>query len=712
MAIDPYGPCPCGSGKKVKFCCSDIVDHIETIQKMLEGEQRMACLEYVVNLEKTVPDRSFLLLVRSMLEIDLDKLDEAEETIRRFREAHPEDAVAHAQTAIWHAAKGEAAEAVGPLQEAIRLCGENMPSRVYEAVGMVAARLFAEGFVIAAKTHLMFQIIVTKGQDQQAASMLSQITSSGDLPLLLRDQWHLADTPEIEADWKEDFAKAHLAAMQGRWGEAMGQFNALSEKAAEQPEIWRNLAILRLWMADHRGAIEALRKYTAIEVSIDDAVEAEALVQLIDEDTAADQIDVLTLTYPVSDDEALWECLTVNPLTENMPIDLQSLADENQPPPRAAFWLLDIVVPETGVGISRADVPKIRGEMFLFGKQTDREARLEFSLKRTDDFEPTKAALAELCGDRLGSPPEEQVALQISAVRDTMSWNWRLPDDTPTELRRELQTEEHRDAVLLRWPALKMNIFDGKTPTEVSADPAQRNRLLAAILLLELSDEQSDEVIDYNELREQLGLPKVEAIDGEGLDAAKLSSVRLVRVDAAKLLDDPLIQAFRRAVSLRINDALRRLAGEVVRREHLRMKIDLAEAHGILAQLARQPSEALGHLERARAESASAGKSCAPWDMLELSVQISQGSSADANRLVQHIRAQHFQEPGIAQAMMSLLMQAGLINPDGSPRMAAPSPAQAPVGESPAASQGQQIWTPDGEAGSASGEKKAIWTPD
>ena len=86
-----------------------------------------------------------------------------------------------------------------------------------------------------------------------------------------------------------------------------------------------------------------------------------------DEDTEQDQIDVLTITYPVSDDEALWERLTANPLTEVMPIDLQALADEDQPPPRAAFWLLDRLVPETGVDISRSDVPTIRGEMFLFG---------------------------------------------------------------------------------------------------------------------------------------------------------------------------------------------------------------------------------------------------------------------------------------------------------------------------------------------------------
>ena len=40
MAIDPYSPCPAGTGKKLKFCCADLISEIENIHKMLEGEQR------------------------------------------------------------------------------------------------------------------------------------------------------------------------------------------------------------------------------------------------------------------------------------------------------------------------------------------------------------------------------------------------------------------------------------------------------------------------------------------------------------------------------------------------------------------------------------------------------------------------------------------------------------------------------------------------
>ena len=29
MPIDPYSPCPGGTGKKIKFCCSELVGDLE-----------------------------------------------------------------------------------------------------------------------------------------------------------------------------------------------------------------------------------------------------------------------------------------------------------------------------------------------------------------------------------------------------------------------------------------------------------------------------------------------------------------------------------------------------------------------------------------------------------------------------------------------------------------------------------------------------------
>src|SRR5438105_3443141 len=71
MAIDPYAACPGGTGKKIKFCCPDLVHELEKVQKMLDGEQRAACLEYIDSLESKFPDRACLLSVKAMLQAQL-----------------------------------------------------------------------------------------------------------------------------------------------------------------------------------------------------------------------------------------------------------------------------------------------------------------------------------------------------------------------------------------------------------------------------------------------------------------------------------------------------------------------------------------------------------------------------------------------------------------------------------------------------------------
>ena len=52
MPIDPYTVCPGGTGKKVKFCCPDLVQELDKVQRMLEGELPTACLDYLRKMDE------------------------------------------------------------------------------------------------------------------------------------------------------------------------------------------------------------------------------------------------------------------------------------------------------------------------------------------------------------------------------------------------------------------------------------------------------------------------------------------------------------------------------------------------------------------------------------------------------------------------------------------------------------------------------------
>ena len=62
--MDPYSPCPGGTGKKIKFCCSDLVHEPDKLQRMVDGDQRVAALEYVTKLDEKQPGRACLLSTR------------------------------------------------------------------------------------------------------------------------------------------------------------------------------------------------------------------------------------------------------------------------------------------------------------------------------------------------------------------------------------------------------------------------------------------------------------------------------------------------------------------------------------------------------------------------------------------------------------------------------------------------------------------------
>jgi hypothetical protein len=397
-----------------------------------------------------------------------------------------------------------------------------------------------------------------------------------------------------------------------------------------------------------------------------------------------------------------------------MPLDLSRLGGENEPPPKGAWWLVDRDVPASGKDLTFDAAPMIVGHALLYGKQTDRDARLELVAYRTE-LSAAQQALQAVVGPTIGAAGAEDVASQAAAVQQLLSWNWRLPDDTPPEKRMELIDAKRADALLNGWTSAPQKLLDGKSPSQVAGEEAYRLRLLASILLLELATQQSGSAFDFNRLREKLGLPTLGAIDAKTAKLTDAGLTRLARIYAKTLSDDQLVQFYQAADHFRHIAAIKKLAAEVISRDSLDSKLDKAEVYGILAQIEADTDKALEYLELARKIAEKSKKSTAPWDLAELALRITRGDVAEADRLLTHIRNDHLREPGVAQALFQILHEAGIIGPDGRPTAAAAAAAQsgAPgiVVPGAAATEPGKIWTPGGEQ--ATGAKKSgLWTPD
>src|SRR5690606_35735356 len=106
MAVDPYQPCPCGSGKKIKFCCHDLIGEMEKIYRMIEGDQPRAALRHVEQTLAKFPSRSSLLDLKVTLQLSLNQDEEAKATVEEFLASDPNSPVAHAFDAMLKADSG------------------------------------------------------------------------------------------------------------------------------------------------------------------------------------------------------------------------------------------------------------------------------------------------------------------------------------------------------------------------------------------------------------------------------------------------------------------------------------------------------------------------------------------------------------------------------------------------------------------------------
>lgn len=707
MAVDPYAPCPCGSGKKLKFCCADLAADIEKIDKLAASDQPQAALQHVEKLLVKDPDRASLLDIRAMLELALHDFDAAEKTLQHFLAKHPDNSSAHAQAALLAAAHGDSAKAVARLQDALELVSDAVPARVFEAIGGVGHALLLEGQFVAARAHLLLYAGMAPKGDNRAIELLLRLNLQGGLPLLLRDNLLLHDAPAVMPK-KAAFDEAVRMARRGLWRRAEGEFAKLLDPAAPPAAVLYNLAVVCGWQACGPEFAQGLHHFAKLDVPTDDAIEAEALAQLVDPSLEDPKRESVRLTFPVTDDDSVTQRLAGDRRIENYELDPETLDEEEITRPRSTHIMLDRPVPRSGAELTVDEAPNVLAFVSVYGKRTDRDARIEVTTDRGAHYNEVKQLVADILGDAIGPQQGEDVVAEKSASDEALSWRWRLPDDTPPALRRKLLSERRHRAILDDWTTAPRAALAGLSPQDAVGKPELHIPLMASVLIVEQAAVDPNERALFQELRAKLGLPPAETIDPATADWERIPLVRLARIDMSRVDDDRLIQLFNRAAMSGAGVATLAAAQEIVSRESIVEGADAAYRQLIRSEP--DPDQALAWARKAKDRAQSAGKPSGEWALLELEVQIERGDPLGVQSALDEIRKNHLSEPGVADATYQLLYSAGLLVPRGPAGAVAPgrSPMEAPA----AAPEPGRIWTPGQDAPQpAGGGKSAIWTP-
>ena len=96
MSLDPYALCPCGSGKKLKFCCQDIVAEMEKVERLQENNQPRMALQLLDKMEKSHPGNAWIATNRGLALIHDNRPEEAKTSLAGFLRNSPKHPLANA----------------------------------------------------------------------------------------------------------------------------------------------------------------------------------------------------------------------------------------------------------------------------------------------------------------------------------------------------------------------------------------------------------------------------------------------------------------------------------------------------------------------------------------------------------------------------------------------------------------------------------------
>ncbi|MEK6233090.1 MAG: hypothetical protein N2C14_00100, partial [Planctomycetales bacterium] len=268
MPNDPYALCPCGSGKKIKFCCKDLADKMDKVSRMMSGEQFSSALSQLSSLEKSNADHPWILTTKARAEFHLKQFADAEHTVNHLLETSPDNLTGLALRTILYSRPEqdmEPAEILEPLQRALEIMDESVPDVMVMALPAAANALARHGMTSAVLAHLATSFAFDSASPWKDS--YNELLSSQQTPMLVKDYWLFDDELPEDQPWSKDYREALTLAGRGAWLAASKRLEKLAEQAPEHAQIHRHLGMCRLFLGNHEGAAESLRRFVPLTES-------------------------------------------------------------------------------------------------------------------------------------------------------------------------------------------------------------------------------------------------------------------------------------------------------------------------------------------------------------------------------------------------------------------------------------------------------------
>lgn len=496
MALNPYSDCPCGSGKKFKWCCQPYFDNIEKAVQLNQNGQLEMADRLMQDTIKAHPDKPQVSIFYAQILLEQQKFVEAEEVLDKLLEAHPDNGTAMMIKATIREMEGELIGALLLFHRAV----EQLPIDAKQYLGACfqqISRLELQlGHVLAAKSA-MEEFLKYTGHNKEAEEIYQDmfVGPESRMPDILRNPLPYRPTAKaVPADQ-----------LNGKIGQVRRLYESLSQEVPDDPAAWYNLGLACARLGNHTAALEAFEK--SLEKEWDDA-KAEETATLIEimllGDGMEDQSDYLLhkAFFEVNDPEVLIK------LIERMINEGKMVAPELDKESGTLSCMLVEKLPslvDTGVTMART-----RGHLVYQQGAMQMWSNRQSDLKTIIDEFRENATLA------LQLHSESTMNGSLASISQEL-YTFPIGSANMEAALAKLQ-ENATNFVENQWMNRPRKSLKGNTPIDAAGSPALRKRLLGIIRLLEettvatapLRDVDGQQVpitiYDFSRLRSKLGV--------------------------------------------------------------------------------------------------------------------------------------------------------------------------------------------------------------
>jgi tetratricopeptide (TPR) repeat protein len=710
MAMDVYAPCPCGSGKKLKFCCLNIAEDMDRISRLMEDGQHQQALRLLDQLDRKQPGHAWTVTTRAIVLIEAGDSATARDALKPFIEQHPE----HEFAAVLYATAVLQADGLDiarkPIYRAFQKGAKKYPSMVSGLAGAMSAAFRMRGRMLAAREHLSLALRFAPEADRQEVFVrLLDFDNEATVPYLLRSAHPL---PPINGSDEQlaEVKKALKYATVGCWNTSAEVFEKLAAALPQAAEPLYAAGLCRAWDGDEEAAAKLLHQAATLATDRGIAVECEAVAQLFDWNHATDRKNRLRETGQVSSVSRLLTALDAVPTL--MRLELPPQSPDGMPLPAAVYQALNVAKDSFPAAdqLTVANVPRVHAEITIFDTDPkDHEpAEVDVAGFEGPDFLAVVQLVKQAAGDLVAWQPSESTGEFAPTESYALQVNWAFPPKTPVAIRRRLENERWRHAVTETWPNLSLAALGGQSPKAAAADPAKHVRIIAAAYLLDSLCLRAGYELDLPGTLQAIGvepLPPVDVTPETSLNA--LSPLQWLRLPLDRLTQPQLVSVANRAQLVHHDRFLYETLKRVVADEETKQQVDLARVFQTLADLSRVHERRAESFEwmaagRKYAESeANSFEKIWSWDLRELLMRLEDPTDPGLKSLID--KFVHYYSPKLPQMrpyLEQMFALAGVESPwSGSGIITA---------DSVPTTSGGGLWTPEAATATPAGK---LWVP-